>query len=89
MKARWCAILLGWSANAGAGVVEIGNDKELLDVLAKLEAGTTLKIAEDEPQKSRPTLPGVVVEEVHGQDPKLDRDTRLPRDPAALRMLGR
>jgi hypothetical protein len=45
--------------------------------------------AEDAPQRSRPTLPGVVVGQVHGQDPKLDPDTRLPRDSAALRLLGR
>jgi hypothetical protein len=45
--------------------------------------------AEDAPQRSRPTLPGVVVGDVHGRNPKLDPDNRLPRDPAALRMLGR
>jgi hypothetical protein len=45
--------------------------------------------AGDNPQQSRPTLPGKVAGEVHGQDPKLDPDTRLPRDPGALRLLGR
>jgi hypothetical protein len=45
--------------------------------------------AEDEPQKSRPTLPGKVNGDVHGQDPELDADTRLPRNAPALRLLGR
>jgi Right handed beta helix region len=45
--------------------------------------------AEDSPQRSRPTLPGEVVKDVHGKDPKLDPQTRLPRAPAALRLLGR
>lgn len=45
--------------------------------------------AEDEPRRSQPTLPGQVVGDVHGVDPKLDPDTRLPRDAAALRLLGR
>jgi len=45
--------------------------------------------AEDAPQKSRPTLPGKVNGDVHGQDPELDPDTRLPRNAPALRLLGR
>ena len=45
--------------------------------------------AEDDPQRSRPTLPGVVIEDVHGKNPKLDPDNWLPRTPAALRTLGR
>jgi len=45
--------------------------------------------AEDAPQRSRPTLPGQVVGDVHGKDPKLDPNTHLPRDAAALRLLAR
>jgi hypothetical protein len=45
--------------------------------------------AEDAPQRSRPTLPGRVIGDVHGEDPMLDPDTRLPGDAAALRLLGR
>jgi hypothetical protein len=45
--------------------------------------------AEDSPPRSRPTLPGQVAGDVHGVDPKLDPETRLPRDDAALRLLGR
>ena len=45
--------------------------------------------AEDNPQRSKPTLPGQVIGEVHGEDPKLDPDTHLPREAEALRLLGR
>jgi hypothetical protein len=44
--------------------------------------------AEDSPQPSRPTLPGAVIGDVQGKNPKLDPDNRLPRDPDALRILG-
>jgi len=45
MKTRLCAILLGLTAMVDGRVVEVGNDVELRDALARLEAGTTLRIA--------------------------------------------
>ncbi len=45
--------------------------------------------AEDEPQRSQATLPGEVIEDVHGEDPKLDPETHLPRAAAALRLLNK
>ena len=45
--------------------------------------------AGDNPQRSQPTLPGKVAGEIHGQDPEIDPNTRLPRNPAALRLLKR
>jgi hypothetical protein len=43
--------------------------------------------AEDAPHQSRPTLPGVAVKQVHGQNPKLDPTTHHPQNPATLRLL--
>ena len=45
--------------------------------------------AEDQAEQSRLDLPGVVAGEIHGRDPRLDPETRLPGDPAALRLLGK
>ena len=45
--------------------------------------------AEDDPQQSKPTLPGQIIGDVHGEDPKLDPDAHLPRNAEALRLLGR
>jgi len=44
--------------------------------------------AEDAPDRSRPSVPGVLDGEIHGRDPKLDPATNLPLDSAALRLLG-
>lgn len=45
--------------------------------------------AEDAPERSRPTLPGVVKDDIHGRNPDLDPQSRLPRNPAVLRLPGK
>ena len=45
--------------------------------------------AGDNHQRSPPTLPGKVDGKIHGQDPDLAPNTRLPQNPSVLRLLKR
>lgn len=45
--------------------------------------------AEDHPPQSKLDLPGTATGETHGRDPQLDPETRLPKAPDALRLLGK
>ena len=69
MITRWCAIWLGLTAMAAGGVVEVASDEELSKALARLEAGTTLRIA---PGRYRGGLAvrGVARLVVEGADPE-------------------